>query len=273
MMTTQQLISLPVTMQIEGIDMFAHIMQMQGKAYRDVGVRKTIQVNIDGKSYFIKQHFGVGWLEIFKNLLSLKLPILGAITEVTAIRKLGDIGIATTPLVAYGQRGRNPATLQSFVITEDLGDIISLEDLCADWQENPPSSAFKQQLIISIAQLAAKLHGAGICHRDFYLCHLVLKRTELAQGQVDLILIDLHRMLLGQSSHGSTVMKDIAGLFFSAMDCGLNADDFILFKHYYLSQTDVFWMNVEQRANKLYAKFKSSKFQKRLANERLAVKL
>ena len=111
----------------DGVNMFTHIMQMHGKAYRDVGVRKTIQVNIDGKSYFIKQHFGVGWREIAKNLLSFKVPVLGAMTEVKAIQMLDAIGIATTPLVAYGQRGRNPAHLQSFVITADLGDIISLD--------------------------------------------------------------------------------------------------------------------------------------------------
>lgn len=259
-------------MQKNGVDMFTHIMHMQGKAYRDVGMRKTIQVNIDGTSYFIKQHFGVGWSEIAKNLLSFKVPVLGAMTEVKAIQTLDAIGIATTPLVAYGQRGRNPAHLQSFVITEDLGDIFSLEDLCADWQTNPPDSAFKQKLIIAIAQLAAKLHGAGLCHRDFYLCHFVLKKAELAQDKTDLILIDLHRMMMQQSSSGRAVMKDIAGLFFSAMDCGFSADDWTLFKQYYLPQTDHFWRKVEVRANQLYAKFKSDKFQQRLANERSAIK-
>ena len=58
-------------------DSFANIMAMQGDSYRDVGVRKTIQVtlgnkDVDVKSYFIKQHFGVGWAEIFKNLLNLE---------------------------------------------------------------------------------------------------------------------------------------------------------------------------------------------------------
>ena len=116
------------------------------------------------------------------------------------------------------------------------------------------------------------MHGAGLCHRDFYFCHIALKKAELAQGKTDLILIDLHRMLMQQSSGGRAVMKDIAGLFFSAMDCGFGADDWALFKQYYLPQTDHFWKKVEARANQLYAKFNSNKFQQRLANERSAIK-
>lgn len=254
-------------------DTFDALMRLQGKAFRDVKGRKTIQVELAGKSYFLKQHFGVGWGEIFKNLLSFKKPILGAMTEVRAIEKLEQLGIATTPLVAYGQRGSNPAKLQSFVLTQDLGDIISLEDLCADWKNNPPDAEFKRRLVIALAQLAARLHGAGLCHRDFYLCHFVLKKAELLQGDGDiaLILIDLHRMLAWQPSSGSAVMKDIAGLYFSTMDYGFNVDDWALFKQYYLPQTNGFWIKVEARANKLYAKFHSEKFQKRLSAEKAVV--
>ncbi len=254
-----------------GQDAFAEMMQMQGKVFREVRGRKTIQVNLGGESYFIKQHFGVGWGEIVKSFLSFKQPILGALTEVKAIQKLTEIGIATTPLVGYGVRGRNPATQQSFIITQDLGDIFSLEDLCADWKDSPPDASFKSRLMIAMAQLAARLHGAGLCHRDFYLCHLALKRIEFSQGELNLILIDLHRMLINQSSDGGAVMKDIAGLYFSAMDCGFTVEDWALFKQHYLSQTADFWIRVEARANQLYTKFHSDKFQKRLVAEKAAL--
>jgi tRNA A-37 threonylcarbamoyl transferase component Bud32 len=213
----------------------------------------------------------VGWAEIFKNLVSLKLPILGAMTEVHAIQQLDKIGIPTTPLVAYGQQGHNPATMRSFVLTEDLGDIVSLEDVCADWQANPPPAAFKNKLVIAMAQLAAKLHGAGLCHRDFYLCHIVLKKQDLENEQLTLYLIDLHRMLTGQPANGSAVMKDIAGLQFSAIDSGFTDADWALFKQHYLTQSDDFWRQVETRAQVLYAKCNSAKFQKRLANEKSAL--
>lgn len=262
-------LELPSTLRsLFGQDPFSEIMRLQGRIYRNVTGRRTIQVELAGNRYFIKQHFGVGWAEIFKSLLSLKKPVLGAQTEVNAIRKLDDVGIATTPLVGYGINGSNPATQQSFLITQDLGEIVSLEDLCANWKDNPPESEFKRRLVVSLAQLAARLHGAGLCHRDFYLCHFVLKKSELARGEIALILIDLHRMLFGQPNGGRAVMKDIAGLIFSAMDCGFTAEDWALFKQYYLPQSADFWAKAEVRANRLYAKFHSDKFQKRLALEK-----
>jgi hypothetical protein len=273
-MWIKQYLSLPTAMHRNGMDMFAHIMQMQGKAYRDVGMRKTIQVAIDGKSYFIKQHFGVGWREIFKNLLSLKLPILSAMTEVNSIEKLVEIGIATTPLVAYGVKGINPASLQSFIMTEDLGNIVSLEDYCADWKTNPPNEQFKRSLIIAVAKIARLLHENSINHRDFYICHLCLDADLLVQNKIKLYLIDLHRVLLHQKTSVNDNMKDIAALYFSSMDTGLTPRDYLRFKRYYATGlkgcTPVFWGKVENRASKLYAKFHSDKFQQRLLAEKSA---
>lgn len=269
----KKILHIPVSIRswLTGKGPFSAVMHLEGKAFRDVKGRRTIQVRLGEHSYFVKQHFGVGWGEIFKNLLSFKVPILGAMTEVYAIQALNAVGIPTTPLVAYGRYGCNPAKLQSFVMTEDLGDIVSLEELCADWLANPPDEAFKQQLIVAVAELAAKLHQAGLCHRDFYLCHFVMKRPELEAGQIKLYLIDLHRMLQQQFANGTAVMKDIAGLYFSAMECGLNATDIALFKQHYLPQKDTFWQQVCARAQKLHAKFNSDKFQKRLAQEKSAI--
>ena len=54
-------------------DSFHNLQAIEGKVYRDVQGRKTLQFVLGGKSYFIKNHFGVGWKEIFKNLVQLRL--------------------------------------------------------------------------------------------------------------------------------------------------------------------------------------------------------
>lgn len=255
-------------------DAFTAMMHLTGKAFRDVRGRKTMQLKLLGKSYFIKQHFGVGWQEIIKNFISLKLPILGAMTEVRAIQKLNEIGITTTPLVAYGQRGSNPANIQSFVLTEDLGNIISLEDLCVDWKNNPPDEKLKRRLVIEVASVARKLHENGINHRDFYFCHLCLDADLLAKNQIKFYLIDLHRVLIHKTISTNDNMKDIAALYFSSMGIGLTKRDLLRFKVYYHPKSVLgnnFWQAVENRANKLYKKFHSDKFQKRLASEKSAI--
>ncbi len=251
---------------------FEALMQMQGKAFRDVRGRKTIQVAVNNKSYFIKQHFGVGWSEIFKNILSFKKPILGAMTEVQAIKKLDEIGIKTTPLVAYGQQGCNPASMRSFVMTQDLGEIVTIEELCVNWPEY--SASYKLAIMQAIAQCASKLHSAGLVHRDFYLCHFVFKKQNLKIENTKiehLHLIDLHRMLQNQKPNSRAVMKDIAGLYFSMRQIGLNEDSWALFKQAYLPQNDAFWAQVDTRANVLLAKFNSARFQNRLVKEKSAL--
>lgn len=244
-------------------------MTLKGQPFRDVKGRKTLQVKLEGNSYFIKQHFGVGWAEIFKNLVSLRKPIISAKTEKLAIEKLDEIGIPTTPLVAFGQRGFNPATRQSFLVTRDLGNIISLENYCADWLKKPPSEKFKRDLIVAVAQLARKLHEAGLVHRDFYICHLCLDANLLAKGKIKLYLIDLHRLAMGQPQAGRAVMKDIAALYFSAMDIGLSNEDLEIFKQNYTQHLpENFWSDVKARADKLYQKFHTDKFQQRLKAEK-----
>ncbi|CAG0957395.1 heptose I phosphotransferase [Methylophilaceae bacterium] len=243
--------------------LFDSVMRQQGQVFRDVPGRKTIKINLDGRMYFIKQHFGVGWREIFKNLLSFKWPILSAETEWKAIHKLNEIGIPTTPAVACGVRGSNPASLQSFLITEDLGDIISLETLCANWKTNPPAPAFKRKLLIEVAELARKLHEGGMNHRDFYICHICLDNSKLAAGELYLYLIDLHRVGIRSTIRPVDRMKDMAALYFSAMDAGLTKRDYLRFlKHYRrqrlhetISEEQGFWRQVSERAAKLYLKF------------------
>ena len=81
-------------------DLFRNLQGLEGKVYRHVKGRKTLQFELAGKSYFVKQHFGVGWREIFKNVLQLRMPILGAENEWQAIQKLTSLGLATMTSVA-----------------------------------------------------------------------------------------------------------------------------------------------------------------------------
>ncbi len=54
----------------DGIDVFAYLMQLDGEIYRDIANRRTLRFTLNGRRYFLKAHYGVGWKEILKNLLS-----------------------------------------------------------------------------------------------------------------------------------------------------------------------------------------------------------
>jgi heptose I phosphotransferase len=237
-------------------------MALQGEIFRSVKDRQTHKVQVNDEAVFIKKHYGVGWIEIIKNLLSLKWPVLGASNEWRAIHKLNSIGIATTPLLAYGERGFNPAHKQSFVVTRDLGDIVTLEELCEPWEAQPPSPKFKRLLIKKVAELAQCFHSNGMWHRDFYLCHFALQNDALKTQELRLHLMDLHRVEIHDHLPTNKRLKDLAGLYFSAMHIGLTHRDVLRFlRHYYqkplrkvLINKD-FLQSIELRAKQLDAKF------------------
>jgi lipopolysaccharide core heptose(I) kinase len=71
-----------------GMEAFDYIMQLDGEMFRDMDDRRTLRFSLNGKRYFLKAHYGVGWKEIFKNLLQFRLPVLGARNEWLAIQCL-----------------------------------------------------------------------------------------------------------------------------------------------------------------------------------------
>lgn len=247
-------------------DPYVFLRDIQGDVYRDVKGRVTKRFSHQGKSYFVKLHSGVGWSEILKNLLQLRLPILGARNEWQAVSRLQELGIDTMTVAAYGEKGWNPATRKSFIITEDLSNTRSLEDICGQWPEQAVDFSSKKQLIEKLANVSRLLHQNGICHRDYYICHFLLdldSQREDSQGGESILkvsVIDLHRALIKSNLSKRWIIKDVAGLYFSAMDIGLTQRDLFRFMKCYQHQelrqclqSDAgFWRAVEKRAVSMY---------------------
>lgn len=235
----------------QGKDPFAEACALQGKIYRSKEGRRTLRFLHDGRGYFLKLHEGVGWLEIFKNLLHLRLPVLGAANEYRACLRLASLHVDTMIPVAFGERGLNPARQLSFLITEALDKTVSLEDYCRTWLERPPSLREKRVLIRKLAQISRTLHENGVNHRDYYLCHFL--RADNAESFLlddALYLIDLHRAQLRKQTPLRWLVKDLAGLFYSAFELPLTQRDMICFLAVYRRQ----WLSTEKNTLKAIAK-------------------
>ena len=211
-------------------DPFAAVEELRGPVFRQLEGRRTFRSEIADRAYFVKIHHGVGWGEILKNLLSGRLPILGAGNEWHAIARLTELGIGTMTAVAYGERGGNPARRHSFLITEELAPCVSLEDHCRDWATQPPRPAWKRALIARVGDMAGRMHRGGVNHRDFYLCHFLLHLDPAPTPDAPrLSIIDLHRAQIRTRAPRRWRDKDLAGLYFSAMDSGLTRRDGLRF--------------------------------------------
>jgi heptose I phosphotransferase len=247
-------------------EVFDQIMNLQGEAYRDLAGRRTIRVVLDGQGYFAKLHYGVGWGEIFKNLIRLSLPVVGARTEWLAIQRFEELGVPTMSIAGFGERGVNPAERQSFLITDELTGTISMEDYCRFWCKTPPSPRLKRSIIEKVAGMTRQLHENGVNHRDLYICHFLMKEASAKTGaspeEIDLCIIDLHRVQIRPKTPRRWIVKDVAGLHFSSMDIGLTQRDLFRFMRFYrgrplrqqLGEEQGFWKAVERKAMQLYRK-------------------
>lgn len=221
-----------------GSDPFVAVEALEGEVFRELEARRTLRTEVAGRGYFVKIHRGVGWTEILKNLFYLRLPVLGASNEWQAIRALGELGVETMQVAAFGQRGSNPATLHSFIVTEELAPTISLEDFCRDWPAAPPPLALKRALIARVADMVGRMHRGGVNHRDLYICHFLLHLDPWpTAGNLKLSMIDLHRAQVRREIPRRWRDKDLSSLYFSAMNIGLTRRDQLRFLCAYFNQT------------------------------------
>lgn len=242
-------------------NLFELVESISGQVYRELDGRRTLRFELNGKGYFLKLHRGVGWAEIFKNLFQGRLPILGASHEKAAIETLQAAGVGTMTMAAFGQRGSNPAKQLSFIITDAIEPSISLEDLALEWRKAPPSPARKRALFDTVCKMTRDMHGAGVNHRDFYICHFLLRDRNFTSSP-DLAIIDLHRALIHQRLPYRWRLKDLAGLYYSAFDVPLTLRDKLRFIRDYsgrplreeLREQATLWRQVERKAQALYAK-------------------
>ena len=191
-----------------GKDPFEEVKTLQGEVFRELETRRTLRFEMAGKSYFLKWHRGTTLKEIIKNLLSLRMP----------------------------EKGMNPLTRTSFIITEDLTPTISLEDYCADWATNPPDVRVKRMLIKRVATMVRDMHAAGINHRDCYICHFLLHLPFSGkEEELKISLIDLHRAQLRTRVPRRWRDKDLIGLYFSSMNIGLTQRDIWRFMKVYFA--------------------------------------
>ncbi|GLX15558.1 lipopolysaccharide core heptose(I) kinase RfaP [Pseudomonas straminea] len=244
-----------------GANPFEAVEALQGQVYRELEGRRTLRTEVDGRGYFVKIHRGIGWGEIAKNLLTAKLPVLGAAQEWQAIQRLTDAGVPTMTAVAFGERGVNPAKQHSFIVTEELAPTVDLEQLSLDWPQQPPAPVLKWALIREVAAMTGTMHRAGVNHRDCYICHFLLHTDRpIEASNLRLSIIDLHRAQVRRATPLRWRNKDLAALYFSALDVGLTQRDKLRFLRDYfqlplrqlLREETVVLAWLERKAAKLY---------------------
>ncbi|WP_323813145.1 lipopolysaccharide core heptose(I) kinase RfaP [Cellvibrio sp. NN19] len=219
-----------------GQDVFQLVQNLSGAVAREVPGRQTLRFELNGQAYYRKLHTGVGWGEIVKNLVRGRLPVIGARNEWQALNCLQAAGVPSLTPVAYGEMGINPARRLSFIVTKELAGVVQLDDFL---RAHPKLDVVrKRRLIDAVAKIARGIHQQGLNHRDLYLCHFMLDVSAFNNEQTgsSLYLVDLHRAQLRNKVPFRWVVKDLASIYFSAMDLGVTQKDICRFLRIYFAQ-------------------------------------
>lgn len=246
-------------------DAFVAAREQGGEVFRSREGRRTLRFRTDEAGYFLKYHAGVGWREILKNLTQLKKPVLGADEELRAIEAVARAGLDTLTVAGFGSRGLNPARRESFLVTDELVDCPSLEELGEAWRREGADPVFKRALIRRVAAIVRAMHDAGVNHRDLYLGHFLMPRPALEARDVDapLYLIDLHRSQVRRRVPSRWRVKDLGGLYFSVARFGFTRADLFRFVRAYsgkalrqaLREDQPLWLRVRREAEHVYRRY------------------
>ena len=85
-------------------------------------------------------------------------------------------------------------------------------------------------MIAEVARMTGMMHRAGVNHRDCYIGHFLLHTdTPVTADNLRLSVIDLHRAQTRAVISRRWRNKDLAALYFSALDIGLTQRDKLRF--------------------------------------------
>jgi hypothetical protein len=174
--------------------------------------RSTVRLQIGGRAFYLKRN-RFHWIEFFKGLSRLRLPVRGALQEWRNIEQVRAADVPTLVPIAFGERPVLGIETCSFSMTEELYDCVPLDQVFVREFSGPLTRiqhARKRNLLSKLGRLARRLHGNGFYHQDFYLSHFFL-----GPGDV-LYLIDLQRVLRRPLRSGHFQIKDLAQLNFAA---------------------------------------------------------
>ncbi len=132
------------------------------------------------------KHFQLGanpWKRVAERFGTGKAPRTLAI----ALR-LGVLGIATPEPFAAVERRAGGGPVAAFYLCRDLGTAPTARELLKEH-----ASSDRRGALVGLGRFAARLHGAGVLHRDFSLGN-VIRRTDGVHALVDLNRIRFRRV-------------------------------------------------------------------------------
>jgi len=151
-----------------------------------------------------------------------------------------DQGIPVPKPMAAGELVNDAGHLQSFLVVEELTDMLALHEavpLAHQSLDADAFVAFKRGLGEEMARLTKILHSRHVFHKDLYFCHFYIPQdfcTSPPDGWMNRVfVIDLHRLATHPLTRVWWKVKDLAQLLYSSDVEGVSERDRVRFWRQY----------------------------------------
>jgi len=184
---------------------------------------------------YIKRHYK---LPFWTAWLATMFPDAGwspAMQEARHLNWAHDIGVPVPDVLAVGEFIGPAGKLQSFLAVRELTGMLPLNEAIPQAEANLSPAEFaewKRTLTHEVARLSGLLHQHAYFHKDLYLCHFYIARSDTAAlpaWRDRVFLIDLHRLGHHRLTWPIYQTKDLAQLLYSSMISGVTARDRLRF--------------------------------------------
>jgi tRNA A-37 threonylcarbamoyl transferase component Bud32 len=161
---------------------------------------------------YLKRYSPRPWWQRLWRLLTFRAARSVARREYRNVQAVREAGVATMRDIAYGAAYDMLGVTRSYLIVSAVPGQ-SLERIGNEFlSRHMNDPAIIRELTETLTSLVRTLHGAGLCHRDLYACHLFLHEHD---GRVELYLIDLARVFRPRWRPFRWRVKDLAQLKYS----------------------------------------------------------
>lgn len=191
--------------------------------------RYRLDVGGQTLSLYVKKHYRLPW---WRRLFGAASSFPGPLEQVY-LEKAASLGIRVPEAVFAGADPSHPCG--SILATRELEGYMPLHIYIPGPLARMPAferRIRKRALIAQMVDMARRLHGQKLYHRDFYVCHMFLRDDPHRPEGFDLVLIDLGRLLHSRLPRWR--VKDLGALLFSTYIPGVTRTDRMRFFKQYL---------------------------------------
>ena len=210
-----------------GLDSFDKIMALPGGTVaRDFPGRRTVRLELKTphggvQGIYLKRyepHYLSGWGRLLR-LCRWPGSEDEALREWLAIQQVAAAGIRTARPIAVGQWRSGGIVTRSFLMTAEIPGAVE-----GHLHAEGLAATERRRFLAHVAEMARRLHEAGLVHKDFYVGHVLV--TPNPSG-AELFLIDLQRVVKPWLLFSRWVAKDLGALGYSMFNAGATYTDLL----------------------------------------------